>query len=32
MAQFQISQGKTRDFPPIYLPHIRRFDPDDMGL
>ena len=28
----QISQGKTRDFPPTYPPHIRRLDPDDMGL
>ncbi len=28
----QISQGKTRDFPPTYPPHIRRLDPDDIGL
>ena len=31
-AQRLISQGKTRDFPPIYPPHIRRLDPDDIGL
>ena len=28
----QISQGKTRDFPPIYPPHLRRLDPNDIGL
>ncbi len=28
----QISQGKTRDFPPTYPPHIRRIGPDDIGL
>jgi len=28
----QISQGKTRDFPPIHPPHIRRLAPDDIGL
>ncbi len=28
----QISQGKTRDFPPTYPPHIRRLDPNDIGL
>ena len=28
----QISQGKTRDFPPTYPPHIRRLGPDDIGL
>jgi hypothetical protein len=28
----QISQGKTRDFSPIYPPHIRRLLPDDIGL
>ena len=28
----QISQGKTRDFPPIHPPHIRRLAPDDFGL
>ena len=28
----QISQGKTRDFPPTYPPHIRRLGPNDIGL
>lgn len=28
----QTSQGKTRDFPPTYPPHIRRSGPDDIGL
>ena len=28
----QISQGKTRDFPPTYPPHIRPLGPDDIGL
>jgi hypothetical protein len=28
----QISQGKTRDFPPIYPPHLRQHAPDDIGL
>ena len=28
----QISQGKTRDFPPTYPPHIRHRDPDVFGL
>ena len=28
----QISQGKTRNFPPTYPPHLRRMIPDDIGL
>ena len=28
----QISQGKTRDFPPTYPPHLRQLGPDDIGL
>ena len=28
----QISQGKTRNFPPTYPPHIRRLSPNDIGL
>jgi len=31
-ASPQISQGKTRDFPPIYPPHIRWLSPNDIGL
>jgi len=32
MADEQISQGKARDFPPIYLVHILPFSPDGIGL
>ena len=28
----QISQGKTRDFPPTYPPHIHHHDPNVIGL
>ncbi len=31
-ASPQISQGKTRNFPPTYPPHIRRLIPNDIGL
>ena len=31
-AKLQISQGKTRNFPPTYPPHIRQLAPDDIGL
>lgn len=31
-APRQISQGKTRDFPPTHPPHLRRLDPDDLRL
>jgi hypothetical protein len=31
-ASPQISQGKTRNFPPIYPPHLRRLAPNDIGL
>ena len=31
-ARLQISQGKTRNFPPTYPPHLRQLAPDDIGL
>ncbi len=31
-ASPQISQGKTRNFPPTHPPHIRRLAPNDIGL
>lgn len=31
-ASPQISQGKTRSFPPTHPPHIRRLAPNDIGL
>lgn len=31
-AKLQISQGKTRNFPPTDPPHLRQLAPDDIGL
>ena len=31
-ASPQISQGKTRNFPLAYSPHLRRLNPNDIGL
>jgi|688.fasta_scaffold181313_2 hypothetical protein len=31
-ASLQISQGKTRNFPPANPPHLRRLAPNDIGL
>lgn len=31
-ASPQISQGKTRNFPLTYSPHIRQLSPNDIGL